>query len=454
MASKPQPPAAAAVAVDSRVSSSTVESAVNALLKYKAAHSATEKLQLLPQDDYIYLNLTLKKIPNARTNPFRIPLPHPILDLSSQICLIIDDRPQTTTPPSEEIKKLIKSQNIPISKVIKISKLKTNYKPFEAKRKLCDSYDLFLVDKRVVHLLPKLIGKQFFKKKKLPLGVDLRKSNLKLQVERALGSALLYLRTGTCCVMKVGKVAMEKDEVVENVIDAIKGAVERVPKKWDGVRSLHLKFYDSVALPIYQAMPDVKLKIEGLKEIEKRAEVAKISDSEGEVKETSGRKDGKSGKKKKGRIHEVRYMDVGEDMESGDDVDEIEQVRSVDNDDDLGQKMRGNLMVESDDDEEDKDESERIGVEDISTNETVGKKRNKGRAAKKEVLGTLNGEKRVKKKPKSEKSGDEKVKKDDVSGGEVSGGKKGKKKSELRQRRSERIAKVKDANPKKKVSAK
>ncbi|KAL0306731.1 UNVERIFIED_CONTAM: Ribosomal L1 domain-containing protein 1 [Sesamum radiatum] len=399
MASKPQPPAAA-VSVDSRVSSSTVESAVNALLKYKAAHSATEKLQLLPQDDYIYLNLTLKKIPN----------PH--------------DRPQTTTPPSEQIKKLIKSQNIPISKVIKISKLKTDYKPYEAKRKLCDSYDLFLVDKRVVHLLPKLIGKQFFKKKKLPLGWDLRKSNLKLQVERALGSALLYLRTGTCCVMKVGKVAMEKDEVVENVIDAIKGAVERVPKKWDGVRSLHLKFYDSVALPIYQAMPDVKLKIEGLKEIEKRAELAKISDSEGEVKETSGRKDGKSGKKKKGRIHEVRYMDVGEDMESGDDVDEIEQVRSEDNDDGLAQKMKGNLMVESDDDEEDKDER------------------------------TLNGEKRVKKKPKSEKSGDEKVKKDDVSGGEVSGGKKGKKKSELGQRRSERIAKVKDGKPKKKVSAK
>ncbi|KAL0399636.1 UNVERIFIED_CONTAM: Ribosomal L1 domain-containing protein 1 [Sesamum radiatum] len=451
MASKPQPPAAS---VDSRVSSSAVESAVNALLKYKAAHSSTGKLQLLPQDDYIYLNLTLKKIPNPRTNPFRIPLSHPILDASSQICLIIDDRPQTTTPPSEEIKKLIKSQNIPISKVIKISKLKTNYKPFEAKRKLCDSYDLFLVDKRVVHLLPKLIGKQFFKKKKLPLGVDLHKSNLKLQVERALGSALLYLRTGTCCVMKVGKVAMEKDEVVENVIDAIKGAVERVPKKWDGVRSLHLKFYDSVALPIYQAMPDVKLKIEGLKEIEKRAEiVAKISDSEGEVKETSGRKDGKTGKKKKGRIHEVRYMDVGEDMESGDDVDEIEQVRSEDNDGDSGEKMKGNLMEDSDDDEEDKDESE-IGVEDISTNGTLGKKRNKGRALKNEVVGTLNGEKRVKKKPKSEKSGYENAKKDDVSGGEVSGGKKGKKKSELGQRRSERIAKVKDAKPKKKVSAK
>ncbi|KAK6134962.1 hypothetical protein DH2020_031299 [Rehmannia glutinosa] len=349
--------AAAAVATVSRVTKATIDSAISAMLKYKAAHSATEKLQLLPEDDYIYLNLTLKKIPsNPRTNPFRIPLSHPILDPTSQLCLIIDDRPKSPTPPSDQMKKLIKSQNIPISKVIKISKLKANYKPFEAKKKAL-----------VVHLLPKLIGKEFFKKKKLPLGVDLGKKNLKLQVEKALGSALFYLRSGTCCVMKVGKVAMEKDEIVENVFDAINGAVERVPKKWDGVRSLHLKFSDSVALPLYQAMPDVKLKIEGLKEIEKRSELAKNSDNEGEAKEMSGKKDDRIGKKKKkGRIHEVHYMDVGEDIENSDD-DEF-----------VGQKgMEGNMMEESD-----VDEGKKIEDEDLSINGNVGKKRNKAKGLK------------------------------------------------------------------------
>ncbi|KAI3457071.1 hypothetical protein Pfo_013734 [Paulownia fortunei] len=457
MASNVEPLVAAADTIASRVGKSTIESAINALLKYKAAQSANEKLQLLPEDDYIYLNLTLKKIPsNPRTNPFRILVSHPILDSSSHLCLIIDDRPQSPTPPSEQIKKLIKSQNIPISKVIKISKLKTNYKPFEAKRKLCDSYDMFLVDKRVVHLLPKLIGKEFFKKKKLPLGVDLGKKNLKLQVERALGSALLYLRTGTCCVMKVGKVAMEKDEVVDNVFDAIKGAVERVPKKWDGVRSLHLKFSDSVALPVYQAMPDVKLKIEGLKEREKGAELAKISDNEGEAKEIHGRKDGKIGKKmKKGRIHEVRYMDVGEDMESDDDdVDESEQVRTEDNDKFVGQKgIEGNLMEESDD-EGDMDESKKIEDEDLSINKTAEKKRNKGKALKEGVLGVLNGDKRVKKKAKPEKSEGGKPKKEGLSSGEVPAGMKGKKKSELGKKPSEKIAKVKDVKHKKRLSRK
>ncbi|CAA0808669.1 Ribosomal protein L1p/L10e family [Striga hermonthica] len=204
------------LAVASRLQRSTLDSAVSALLKFKsAAQSSTDKLQLLPEDDYIYLNLTLKKIAsNPRTIPFRIPLPHPILDAASQLCLIIDDRPKSPTPPLDKIKKLIKAQDIPISKVIRISKLKSN-----------------LVDKRVVHLLPKLIGKKFFKKKKLPLGVDMGKKNLKLQVERALGSALLYMRTGTCCVMKVGKVSMEKEEIVDNVLDAVHGAVSEGAEK-------------------------------------------------------------------------------------------------------------------------------------------------------------------------------------------------------------------------------
>ncbi|KAL3652456.1 hypothetical protein CASFOL_002137 [Castilleja foliolosa] len=398
-----------AAAPVSRIQKSTTDNAVSALLKHKfAVQSSTDKLQLLPDDDYIYLNLTLKKIPsNPRTNPFKIPLPHPILDAASQLCLIIDDRPKSPTPPSDQIKKLIKAHDIPISKVIKISKLKTNYKPFEAKRKLCDSYDLFLVDKRVVHLLPKLIGKEFFKKKKLPLGVDLGQKNLKLQVERALGCALLYLRTGTCCVMKVGKLAMNKDEIAENVFDAINGAVERVPKKWDGVRSLLLKFSDSVALPIYESLPDMKLKIEGLKEIEKGGdEMVKNKGNE----EMSGKKDGKVEKKKKGkgRIHEVHYMDVGEDVvksdDGGDDVDESEKPKS-----------------EIDGGESLMDEDLSILNGDV---EKKAKKGKKGKPLKEEVLGVLNGEK------------------------------KGKKKKDVGKKSSEKIAKVKNVKHKKRVLVK
>ena len=55
---------------------------------------------------------------------------------------------------------------------------------------------------------------------------------------------------------------MEEEEIVENVMAAVEAAVEKVPEKWANVRALHLKAVDSVALPIYQVVPELGMKIE------------------------------------------------------------------------------------------------------------------------------------------------------------------------------------------------
>lgn len=305
-----------------RVTPETISSAVSALLKWKQSKSASEKAQLLPQEEFFYLTLTLKHIPQngCRVNPYKIPLPHPLIQ-DSEICLIIDDRPKSKLS-SKEAKKKVQNDGILVSKVLKFSKLKTDYKSFEAKRKLCDSYDMFFAAKGVIPLLPKLLGKTFFKKKKLPLPIDLTHKNWKEQIERACGSGLFYIKSGTCSVVKIGRVSMEEREVVENVVEGINGVIELVPKGWEGVRSFHLKLSGSLGLPLYQAVPDVKMKIEGVREV--------VEGSESEVEGTEGKKKkGKVGKskKKKGRIHEVKYMDVssvGED-EVASDVDEGEK---------------------------------------------------------------------------------------------------------------------------------
>ncbi|KAL1833328.1 hypothetical protein DCAR_0103416 [Daucus carota subsp. sativus] len=304
-----------------RVSPETISSAVSALLKWKETKSASEKAQLLPQDEFFYLTLTLKHIPQEgrRVNPYKIPLPHPLVQ-DSEICLIIDDRPKSKLS-SKEAKKKVQADGINVAKVLKFSKLKTDYKPFEAKRKLCDSYDMFFAAKGVIPLLPKLLGKSFFKKKKAPLPVDLSHKNWKEQIKRACGSGLFYIKTGTCSVVKIGRLSMEEGEVVENVVEGIKGVIELVPKGWEGVRSFHLKLSGSPGLPLYQAVPDVKLKIEGVRE-----SVEEGNESEVEVKEGE-KKDGRLGKnkKKKGRIHEVKYMDVSGEDEVASDVDEGEK---------------------------------------------------------------------------------------------------------------------------------
>uniref|UniRef100_A0A7N0T2W5 Ribosomal protein L1 n=1 Tax=Kalanchoe fedtschenkoi TaxID=63787 RepID=A0A7N0T2W5_KALFE len=290
-----------------RISSDTVRRAVESLMKWKADKSRTENPQLLADEEYVYLNLTLKKIPpKARVNPHKLPLPSPLHSQATgtELCLILDDREKSKLTKAEA-KKKVEADDIGVGKILKLSKLKTDYRAYEAKRKLCASYDMFLVDKRLIPLMPKLLGKQFYKKKKIPVPIDLTHRNWKEQISRAFGSALLYLKTGTCSVVKVARVAMEVEEIVDNVISAINGIVEILPKKWDGVRSFHLKLSGSLSLPIYQALPDLKLKISGVeKNVEEKVDEGEVTDD--------AKKDENVMKKsaKKGRIHDVRYMDT------------------------------------------------------------------------------------------------------------------------------------------------
>ena len=56
-------------------------------------------------------------------------------------------------------KKRVRQEKIAgVSKVVGVSKLRTKYEPFEAKRTLCNSFDLFVADDRVIPSLPKLLG--------------------------------------------------------------------------------------------------------------------------------------------------------------------------------------------------------------------------------------------------------------------------------------------------------
>ncbi|PWA95247.1 Ribosomal protein L1 [Artemisia annua] len=289
------------------ISPSTTTAAIDALLKWHKTTTTTQTNNLNPEDDnFIYLVLTLKNIPQKggphgiRTTPYKIPLPNSLYS-SPQVCLIIDDRPNSNLT-SKQAKEKIVNESIPVSKVIKLSKLRTDYKPFEAKRRLCDSYDVFFADKRVVPFLPKLLGKSFFKTRKLPLGVDLGHKNWKEQIERGFRFGLLSFGSGTCSVVRVARVGMEKGEIVENVCRGVEGVVGFVGGKGIlGVRSLHLKFSGSVALPLYQSLPDIKLRIEGRdgESVEDVMEIDGAGNEPGSAEVVNVKPAKKSGKDKK-----------------------------------------------------------------------------------------------------------------------------------------------------------
>ncbi|XP_010926188.3 uncharacterized protein [Elaeis guineensis] len=266
----------------SRVSRDTARRAVDALLKWISARAKKQnrKAQLLDSDDdFLYLVLTLKKVPHkGRTTAYRVPLPHPIFS-SASVCLLVDDRPKSPLPPAAA-RDLVRSLSLPVADVLSLSDLRSEYRPFEARRALADSHDLFLADRRIIPLLPSLLGKHFFKKKKNPVPLDLSRRSWPEQLRKVCLSTLLYFRSGTCSVVRVGRASQDRDEIVDNVMAGIEGVIGYVPKKWANVRSLHVKATESLALPIYQAMPETGLNIQGLQKKEKEEEGADIKDGD------------------------------------------------------------------------------------------------------------------------------------------------------------------------------
>ena len=53
--------------------------------------------------------------------------------------------------------------------MIGISKLRKNYKSYESKRKLVATYDLFFAERAIIPMLPPLLGKAFYVRKKYVL---------------------------------------------------------------------------------------------------------------------------------------------------------------------------------------------------------------------------------------------------------------------------------------------
>lgn len=150
-----------------------------------------------------------------------------------------------------------------VAKVIGLSKLKTNFVPHEAKRRLCASYDLFLADERILPLLPPLLGKTFFKKKKHPIPVDLEgpKRDWAAAIRRATAATYLYLGDGACSAVRVGRSGQAAEAVAANAaaaaaaVAALFSGKEGQKDGWASIRALYLKTNASVALPIYTSLP-------------------------------------------------------------------------------------------------------------------------------------------------------------------------------------------------------
>lgn len=243
----------------------TLRRAATALVNFTEKKESDKNSKLLvAMTAPISVQIALRKVPEKGTpKPLLVVLPHTLRNVESEdgveMCLFIKDEDK------DAVKGYLKKHPIPgLTKVMTLTKLRLNFGRYEDKRTLCASFDLFLTDARIVNFLAKPLGKNFFAKKKQPVPIKVKKDNLPAlakAVERAQNSTCMFISQGPCVSVRMADTGMPMDSIVENLTVGIQNAVQRLPRKWKNVQSLHIKTHDSIALPVYNSLPSTEFKI-------------------------------------------------------------------------------------------------------------------------------------------------------------------------------------------------
>ncbi|KAI7872924.1 ribosomal protein L1/ribosomal biogenesis protein [Spinellus fusiger] len=218
-----------------------VRKAVKALFQYERRQQPTTTKNV-----WLIINV-YEAVDLFKSQPVRILLKHSLQTPGTQRCLITKD-------PSKPIKDFLTSKNIKgIHKVLGISKFKKDYSTQEAKKTLMAEYNEFLVDTRILKLMPQVLGKEVYKKRREPMPLDVRKKDMQKEVIRAVRSTCMEFCTGTCYSVKISSTHLNESQTVENVIGSLQAIVDATYGGADNIRSLMLKTAESLSLPLYEA---------------------------------------------------------------------------------------------------------------------------------------------------------------------------------------------------------
>ncbi|KAI9277231.1 ribosomal protein L1/ribosomal biogenesis protein [Phascolomyces articulosus] len=194
----------------------------------------------------IWLTIATKKnIDLVKSTPLSIPLRHATQTPETRRCLFTKD-------PQKTYKDMLISKKIKgVHKIIGISKLKKEYGSPEKRRELFSEYDAFLTDKRIAHLLPRILGKEFYKKRKEPMPVDLSKEDLQKEILRAVRSTFMHFNYGNFYAVKIATTGQSDVQAFENCMGALPHIIKGVYGGTKNIRSLQIKTSESTSLPIY-----------------------------------------------------------------------------------------------------------------------------------------------------------------------------------------------------------
>ena len=179
------------------IEKATIEKTCKAALAYhkKSTISKDVGKALFEDQEKILLQISFTSVPQLKNKSFFFNLPKsPVFDEeTSEVCVItknslekceVSGKKISATEHQSDLKRLFKNTECMnfVTEVLPVDLLKSDYKTHEQKRILVNSYDFFVADRDVMNVVPKILGTNFLRNKKMPRKINnLDPENVKLR---------------------------------------------------------------------------------------------------------------------------------------------------------------------------------------------------------------------------------------------------------------------------------
>ena len=232
--------------------------------------------QLLDEATGISLYLHVHKIPRCTYLRLSSQLPHPFTQNETRdVCLFVRDddvNGREFEATIRRYKSIIEQFKLPfhvdimtlkqLNQVSSVGFAMTNsglfvfqeLVPYEAKRKLCARYDLFLADRRIITSLMRgqLLGKHFRHHGKMPLGINVFNTDFKQRLLSLCSSTFGRMAgSGPLFSMQFTTLQQSVDHGIENLKMICKTIEKEFPGGWSNVAHAYLYGKNLQSLPIY-----------------------------------------------------------------------------------------------------------------------------------------------------------------------------------------------------------
>jgi len=240
-----------------------MNTAISEYIKYINTSQADRK-DLFDEPRKVSLQISLHKIPNligAKTVFCKLPHSLHINDKKENpsICLIVKDvdpKDRDYEKTTRKYQSLVADQSLNslISMIVPLKQLNLEFRHFEAKRKLCTSFDMFLADKCLHEILfnGSKLGKEFRKRRKMPVEIDVNSLTLKEDIQNVLYSTSIRL-SGRGAIVDINTFLSTHtvEQALANISAVKAELIKHLPGGEANIKSMYLKSTDLLSVPVY-----------------------------------------------------------------------------------------------------------------------------------------------------------------------------------------------------------